>query len=809
MIATNRIQHVSFYNTTGLIEKDKNIYFVPRFSKGDISEGTLVSIAWLNMFNAIKTSPSEFTDIQISQWSPDDRTLTVKGNVDDFRKGGIEGQGLNYFIVERRVFSTPQIYTTYYYAYFITNARQTGSNTVQLEYVPDDFTNVFYLHNTHALIASEISSDYEPFNEKMKNCYIERQHYNRVKIDSNNRIIPDNLNVFLNTEEQYKYRYQFRDLKTPIMFDRGAGFNEIFSVSEIATIKETNSFWNLNSSIRTRILRCCLYYGKVLLKERLTIKNVYSTMVSFSPYRDNPYRGYVDNSGNISSALATMYFPTFVIPEFLSKYKNDIEATEFRNSLIYEDSLGGTHTVIRPTNLTTKVMSLRELTTLFSTQSWGDYVLAIYVVKEPQISASIATTTNASSITWYLKVFTNRYPDTSEDAVVQKPLDKGQWASFIPNSLNVFSYNPPAREYYGYLLGYQSQYFSGDYNLYIGNYDANRAFEDWSVMFGIGITLSQPENAYEGKIKLTTTLNNATYYKSNYFDNILESDPYQFYSISYNSNEELVLPRNRYYSSMTSDSGSIYDWVDFKYIQSDSEALKLSIIPVYTVENVAQPYFNESLTITITSSLPIMSDSYYSYYYQNKAQMKNQYAVNTVGMVEGMATGSLDFVTNQAKGKLFGANWVQMLNVGAGVGLFGNLLSYGVKQATTAMNQQAKLSDMGKKPDTIKQASSDIFFDLKSGHYGFELNHYKIDELSYNSIAKFLERFGYYVNLYDTLHAVTRVGWDYIKINSFDYEAVITDSEESSIRKIFSEGVTLIHDNSYFTSGHNYEIILE
>ena len=84
-IPSNRTQTVTFYNTTGVIEKEKNVYYVPRFSKTGATVGQEVRTAYLNAFNVVCPPSSAYTDINISQWSPQDRTLVVRGNVDDFR----------------------------------------------------------------------------------------------------------------------------------------------------------------------------------------------------------------------------------------------------------------------------------------------------------------------------------------------------------------------------------------------------------------------------------------------------------------------------------------------------------------------------------------------------------------------------------------------------------------------------------------------------------------------------------------------------------------------------------------------------
>ena len=179
-IPTNRTQTVTFYNTTGLIEREKGIYLSPRLKGVPSYIGKEVRAVYLGVLNAQAVKDADYTDISISSWSPQDRTLTVRGNIDDFRLVTDEGDCLNYLIVTRTV-TKRQTVNTYYYGFFITAVEQAGGSSIRLTLEADDFTNVFYLHNKHVLTDYEVNYvEYEPFNERMKNCYVERQHYNRV-----------------------------------------------------------------------------------------------------------------------------------------------------------------------------------------------------------------------------------------------------------------------------------------------------------------------------------------------------------------------------------------------------------------------------------------------------------------------------------------------------------------------------------------------------------------------------------------------------------------------------------------------------
>ena len=168
-IPTEITQTVSFYNTEGIIEKHKNNYFVPFITKDG---NKTVRDIFLEKLNAKVIPPVAYKDVVISSWSPEDKNLVVKGNVDDFRVITEEGEALNYFIITRTVNNV-----THYYAFFINDVQQVGGASVNISYEPDHFTNVFFLHNKD-VPAEDIT--YDPFNNKLKNCYIERQHYDRI-----------------------------------------------------------------------------------------------------------------------------------------------------------------------------------------------------------------------------------------------------------------------------------------------------------------------------------------------------------------------------------------------------------------------------------------------------------------------------------------------------------------------------------------------------------------------------------------------------------------------------------------------------
>ena len=293
--------------------------------------------------------------------------------------------------------------------------------------------------------------------------------------------------------------------------------------------------------------------------------------------------------------------------------------------------------------------------------------------------------------------------------------------------------------------------------------------------------------------------------RTNYYDPVVETEPYGFYSISTYGNYELVFNKNRWYQTES---------VKLNYYYSVNGGVKISYIPLYELDDVVTPYFNEGLVFSLASSLPLVSSSYDSYYNQNRAQMKNQFAVADKNfkydiMQHYFISGPSSVLKAAGKGGGKAAGIETAVQVGDMLNENIDLLQ---SKDVLEMNQRAKLADVGNAPDTLKQAGSDVFYDLKTNENFLFLNHYRIDEMSYNSICKMLERFGYQVNLYDTIKATNRVGWNYVELIGFDFKPSVNimNSQENRIRQIFQNGVTLLHNKTYLSMTlHNYETKLD
>lgn len=865
-IPVTRNQKVTFFNTTGIIEKTKNIYLVPRFSKYPTSVGHQVRGAFMDILQTVCPPSSAYTNIELSGWSPQDRTLVVRGNIDDFRVVTDEGDCLNYFIIERTVWKEDVDYT-YYYAFFITGVKQSGGSSVEISCVPDDFTNVFYLHNKHVLTVND--GDYEPFNEMMKNCYVNRQHYNRVKfvsrtvpdttdsqdisvegspigaragisyqlpqgseidIDSiyytadsesvpagvtlsysyindsiriifsnlpigqsatirgmvlhfnliyTDVIVPDNMKIFMNQQESFKFKYQYRDLKYPISLYDGN-----FSYEEIETIESEDTFSNLSQDLRKKILKTCISYLVIETKStEIACPYYYSNYVT-SQGQSTTYvkkrrlrLGQIINHKDIKRPNVVIAVPYLDIPEVFRKY-SELSSWGCRGEYNGITLVGAN--------------AYKIMVQLLSQKSIAEYIYSVYYTKEvnfPKEYISINFLTKTVDFSLTIPNFVA--PVTNDGVVSEAEIKKGCYVggilqepiaddSGIDNShAMVFSFVN------GVFDGYINTGASG---LIVSGYLSNE--------FIINVEESIPN------------------LKTEYYDNVLECEPYSFYSLSYLSSYELTFNKNRYYEGLSSKI-KIVHYVSF------NGAVKEGYIPSYTVDSYESRYYNEGLVFTTSSTMPLVSDSYSVYYYQNQAQMKNQFAVNDYNRGTDLLQHFLVSGPN-AVGYSAGRGGMSGGGAGAGAGALletGNqvmeMVDEGIDWAQSNkvinMNQKAKLADVGAKPDSLKQTGSDLMFDLATNEHNPFLNHYTIDELSYISIAKLYERTGYQVNLYDYLNVVDRVGWNFVKLNGFDWnsEVNIMSSQEDSIRAIFKEGVTLLHDKSYLTSGHNYEKILE
>ena len=870
-IPSNRTQTVTFYNTSGVVEKDKNIYYVPRFSKTSATAGQPVSYAYLNAFGVVCPPSSSYTAINVSQWTPQDRTLVVKGNIDDFRVVTDEGACLNYFIITRTVSKTISGVVsskTYYYGFFITEVVQAGGGSVRITAEPDDFTNVFYLHNNHSLSALDISGDYEPFNEKMTNNYVARQHYNRVLSgyyesvyeclfdpdDTFNFIVgrtynisqagypeptdygnfkllsvgavpegvilkfkdtntsrktvtvpavrfitimdtrhpnpsiqgevkswtkdeeesiiaynPANMKIFMNQEQTFKFKYQYRDDKYPISPEGP------FTLEEREIIENTDEIEDLPEDLLRKIVLASLHYLVVETKstEVCSIYKYTNETVTPSTTTTRPLAMGELITPSIYRPNPVICYPFIHSPEVFRKYN-------LENRTDVYGQLHGNKDAIHY-NLSYNNSLVTRIIERLNSEGIADYIYAVYVSNDVLVPSSVYTVSlsYSSSLSKYVI-------DVKFDLIYPNDYDSKKLVQGVGC----------------YIAGIKVSMTEDLPNNYI-----NRTLQiTQNTLYSFscaGMLVSGYENR-QFHIELPILGSIPSNIKTTYYDPVLECEPYKFYSISTYGNYELVFNKNRYYQN---------GYLDVNYYISINSGIKVSFVPLYEVDEVRTPYYNEALTFTLASSLPLVSDSYSSYYNQNQAQMKNQFAVNEKNIKYDLAqhfflSGPASVGKSAGKSGWVGAiietanQFTQMLN---------EAIDYVQNKEVLEMNQKSKLADVGNAPDTLKQAGSDVLYDMKTKETFIFLNHYTIDDLSYNSSAKILERYGYQANLFDNLHVVDRVGWNFIQLVSFDWRPTVNImvSQEEKIKQIFLNGVTLLHDKSFLTSGHNYETIIE
>ena len=906
-----RTQTISLYNTTGIIEKEKNIYYSP-FIKASATKK--IRESWLDLFKVQCTSPTDYTNITISSWSPEDRRLVVRGNVDDFRLVTEYGLALNYLILTRNIYHTESTYSTYYYAFFITDVRQAGQGSVELSLEPDNFTNIFYLHNEELFTGAGY---YDAFNGKLKNCYVERQHYNRVKVTetpvagktavlnlyagslynadeyeqgamritfevpkslfpsdfSETRphsfvlneleidglsgrpqdfslieiedvladsyllaidtegdvqypfsasevmnlfdeaeltltytgisygVVEDNLPIFSQIEESFKYKRQYRDYKEWI------NYGDPLTAEEKQAYEEAETWADLTSELKIKAIKLSISFLHVTLNTGLVAVDWATT----------GGRRLVDTIGNrypnldyLQERLKTIAVPLYNRISSLDKFRSNLSEIILKPKMYFYDKHNNiisryefnqsNHRYINPFNLSE--MFLKE------TSPMNAYVLSAYVSKESSLIKKIIFSDDSIAFNIYeawspemsgANIFSESEIEELKLIPFVNFIEVNRFSSSVAgNILTSIGKNHTTSQ-----LRWDNP-STGECRFQINSTDVSDIDDSYDYTL---TSFLEGIDKISFKINLREEINKNL--KSEYYDTVLTFNPYSFYSLSYLGRIENTLNKVNYYESPN------FDCELFIHV---TDVFKINITPIYTIDGLKQYMYSEAIEQTLTNQITILTSKYADYLVANHAQMKNQFAVNDVRnkteLINTSVRGVGSTASSTIKGGAMGGSWGAVAGLVSGglvttTNLISSRITWGADTDIIQLNQKAKLSDLGTQPSNLKQTGTDVTVDLSLDELGIYLNHYRIDEVSYNSICKYLERFGYVVNIYDTLNVTSRVGWDYVKLISFDYEATINTKQEDSIRQIFANGVTLLHDKSYMTNGHNYETILE
>lgn len=977
-------QTFRLYNTVGLIDKGKNIYYVPHqdvLYAEKTQTLTKVSEVYYKLFNTVCPFSSAYNNIEISQWSPEDRELKIEGLIDDFRQSRGLGLALNYIIIHREIYNvennTETLVSSYYYAMFIDSVKQAGSRSVSLNLSPDYFTNFFYLNNQE-----ELTPTYDPFNDSMVNCYVERQHYDRYnllkreKIDTpvsfssvtpqlntqmelykeyeitpfDPEIITSDTNTFGSSIQGFIVRKRNRDTNYLVQSYKGYNISMNFLTPNVirlftgidtpsvdiecnnqnyyvtverisdATISQSitpvlqSSFKNIVSfNLKGRPIRSTqekiLFGGesfrfKYQYRDERILLPLGTAEVDLDPIESKnmaerirsvtskaELNTLIDSLSSREKRLFYILITNYVVVQLsspkvlfpllsLGYYLNGDRYTELDGAL-FDGVAGDKHgsvitpfyTVVIPNVDNTLFPNINPDWILYgfsATYRGTGHTFTINRREREKINAFIGGTTGSQShilsinfvkynplVRYYLEIDTATYQLDSYRRIVFNLGNitdlftqiKDEVGSSSP-SLNQNEVEKEIKDYPRYLTGNKIIPVSLPT---VNNMDSSRDLPDmfsaklnsdwsldyWDYNFDYDGSLLNDTPlcigfmfARVGYNYTRVLLDEEDITIDSFTEPLLDSNPYKFYSLSLYENE-VPLRKERYYQSSTViDSTRLIYRVRLDFIQSFTEVYKVGLVPSYTVNNVMTKYFSEALVMTLPAGIPIKSSAYYTYYYQNKAQMKNQYAVNDINLrytekdlMEQSATtlakgfnniivGSL---TRGKIGAIQGAGKLGNEFIDLGQSSISAYLQHAKTDEVISSTQQAKLADMGAKPNTVKLAGSDVVYEASLGEMGIYLNHYTIDTVSYNTIAKILERTGYKVDIMDSLQIFSRVGLNYVKLVSFDFiedNYVLSTEQTSAIMEIFTAGVTLLHDKDYLhhlgESGyHNIEKALE
>lgn len=853
-------QTINLYNTVGLVDKDKNIYFVPHQS--DIyakvtARRTKVCDCYHELFNTVSPFSSKYQNIDIDQWNPEDRSLVIDGLIDYFRQSRGQGLALNYMIVTRAIYEVnggrETLVSNYYQAFFIDSVEQAGSRSVRLSVSPDYFTNFFYLNNNDTL-----TSTYDPFNPVMKNCFIERQHYNRYAYDEDDsRLYFDNLEKILSNEESYSYKYQYKEKRLPLLLGQSTSISSyetfINQIKAITTKAEFKTFVSgLNSSNKKRLAQLFLSYVNIIFKET----NVLAPLFYANKVGDNitlkGYRAGFNTYKGVSVPFTHIAIPIVIIPEGFDNIKKDwfmysIWAKQYSYStnvslvvrhqtdelfssdwlMNYLTQIGATQYIL--TSFISKYSTLNNnifdviVNSTFDAIEF-EYSFGIDMHNAQPIAGSGQTLRDNLTLSNRAISLDNntigllpfrKFTSTEGDALkVEGVFEDGYW--FEVGSPTTVTYN------FKFENGHTSVYLNDIRYRTIREYsDPNAPIYTPNNYHFVVMVLGQSELS-DIRFEIPEGLPSISDIKNKYYEPLIEAEPYCFYSISINETEQII---SKFKMMPDYDSMYTFECLLSPFI-SYNESYKVGLVPSYYINGKRNRYYSDALVSVVSSELPVLVDSWITYYINNKAQMKNQFAVQKNNFESGLAQGVVSGVANTGASAIKGAmesgkeGLIAGLVTGGlktGADVVNNIISNEYQVANIELTQKAKMSDMGAKPDTVKFAGSDALYDINQNERGFYINYYRIDNVSYESICKYLERFGYLVKIFDRINVFDRIGLNYVKITSFDYvedNFVLSQEQMDAVSEIFANGVTLLHNKDFLhnmgeTGYHNYELLIE
>lgn len=788
-------QTYTLYRTNGNIDKENNIYFVPRHS-GNLPYPVQINQLWLQKFNEVANKHSTFDNVSISSWSPEDRTLDINSIPDIFRARGMSG-AYDYVIVSRTLTDENET-KRYYMAYFIEDVEQVGLNTTRLTLSKDNFTNAVYLLNESLVFNSEedILRFNNPLSSMLVNTYVERQHYDRIRDGKLSNDI-----LFYTYTEDLGFNVTKKVEKNVIYYDISEKKLKVCSKELLDEINSYGDYNNLTNELKVVVRSLCMAYATIIAKESIIYPiPEYSKPAIFNHIvlTGGTNCNYSSTRG-ISEGYQRLILPFVSVPNFLEivnipstfgfSFKDEDSSVYDNLEEVYDFECKGMEeffTLINPRGL---IPHLQEIS-ISRYSKMGEY--SYFSGDKVIFSVLLPTLTGNSHVIDGEDEF---YYASNRKIMETK---KGLYVSTIlKNASEVgkgYEYDNPIYMNYNIrdIDNEKAKRF-----LYIGP-SINPNFK------AIYLSLS----SYSYSDFLFYLVDDEPLYSSflidlmnNYeYEIITNLYPYKYHSITYaGSSAETKLTDIYYIEEIDNEVKINYD---LKLITSNNVTSKFALIPYFNENNyvisdlINSPNFNESLTLVLDNDIPLRESSYYSYLYQNKAQMKNQFAVATLSSVESGINTLVKTSSNVATLGALGYSDKAILGAVGGVSdLVTTPISHAFNVQKIKVSQKARLQDTGVKPDTLKSTGTDVFFDLMFDDLFIYFNTYKVDEVSKNNIEKYLSRYGYLVDRYDTINMNNRRYINYVKLKSleFSYLSHLSNEQENEIKRILYEGVTFNH----------------
>lgn len=806
MAITKVTQSYTLYRTNGNIDKENNIYFIPAISVGFAPYPVPVSDIWLSRFDNVAYKHSDFRDVNISSWSPEDRTLDINTIPDIFRARGTLGS-YDYIIVSRTIYEGDTSIRTRV-GYFIDSVEQVGINTTRVYLSKDHFTNSLYLLNTD-IIQHNSQEDVDYFNNPLRkivlNTYVERQHYDRK-----NGLLPSNDILFYTYKEDLGFNVTKKVEKNVIYYNIAEKKLKLCTKEQIDEINSYGDYNSLTEELKIIVRSLCMAFATIIAKENIlspfVIGQSQITHGSFSNY---------STTKSISEGYQRLIYPFVSVPNFLNisnipKYFGTSFNNEQTFHYIFDYEIVNSDDII----VSTSSNGMVNLMTRIINGGLSPYIQEISVSRYSKIMNYAYFNEDKTEIIFsssFPSNFTENTATLNENKILfatenARLLEekKGLFcskllrnASYVgkgyesdnPLEMRGLSHETENRLGYFYLLN------EGDYKMSIHSM--------LGVSFGGDVVVYYliDDEPFSSDIKIELM--------DNYDDEIITNlYPYKYHSITYAGSSAESKLTDLYY--LQEDDNKLKINYDLKLVMSNNVTSKFSMIPYFNNDNyvlsdlIYTPNFNESLTLVLDNDIPLRESSYYSYLYQNKAQMKNQFAVATMSSIESGINTTIKTSSNVATlGALGYTDKAILGGVGGGADVLTTPISHAFNVAKINASQKARLQDVGVKPDTLKSTGTDVFFDLMYDDLFIYFNTYKVDEISKNNVEKYLSRYGYLVDRYDTINMNNRRYINYIKLKSleFGYYGKLSNEQEAEIKRILYEGVTLTHssiDNAFY-----------